>query len=315
MPPKHLFRANGKVLLTGEYLVLDGALALGLPLSVGQRMNISEGSGSEIVWESKRPNSESWFSGKFDLFGFDPIKTTDDAMALRLKEIFESAVRLNSDFLSKWKKYRVTTEMDFEPEWGLGSSSTLISCIAAWADVDPFELLETTFGGSGYDVACAQSDRPILYQIDDLTINVSDAGFAPSFSERLYFVFLGRKRDSRKAAMDYAEKSIAPKDITEVSTITEAICAATTLEAFDDLLHEHEQLMSKILQKTRVKELLFNDFWGEIKSLGAWGGDFVLVTSNRSEDETKAFFTNKGFETFFKYKDLALCEAGVNQRV
>lgn len=314
MPPKHSFRANGKVLLTGEYLVLDGALALGLPLSVGQRMLITEGSGSEIVWESIRPNGETWFSGKFDLFGFDPIKTSDDAMALRLKEIFESAVRLNSDFLSKWKKYRVRTEMDFEPEWGLGSSSTLITCIAAWADVDPYDLLETTFGGSGYDIACAMTDHPVLYQVDDLSIDVQDAGFSPSFADNLYFVFLGQKRDTRLAAREYADKKISPKDIAEVSAISKAMCSVSNLSAFEDLLKAHEQLIGNILQRNPVKQDLFSDFWGEVKSLGAWGGDFVLATSTKSISDTETYFNNKGYQTFIPYKQLALCHAGVNER-
>ncbi|NND09410.1 MAG: GHMP kinase [Saprospiraceae bacterium] len=314
MPPKHSFRANGKVLLTGEYLVLDGALALGIPLSVGQRMQVSEGSGSEIVWESLRPNGEQWFTGRFDLFGFDPIKTSDEAVALRLKEIFESAVRLNSDFLSKWKKYRVRTEMDFEPEWGLGSSSTLITCIAAWADVDPYDLLETTFGGSGYDIACAMSDHPVLYQSDDLAIDVQDAAFSPRFSDNLYFVYLGQKRDTRLAAREYAEKKVSSKDINEVSTISRSICTANNLSEFDSLLKAHEELIGTVLGKKPVKQDLFDNYWGEVKSLGAWGGDFVLATSSKSATETEAYFKNKGYHTFFPYKQLALCKAGVNEQ-
>ena len=185
MPPKLTFQANGKVLLSGEYLVLDGALALGIPLNLGQRMTVMEGSGSEIVWQSHRPNGETWFTGKFDLFGFDPIKSSDPKISARLKEIFEAAVRLNSDFLSKWRKYHVNTYLDFEPDWGLGSSSTLVSCIAEWADVDPFDLMENTFGGSGYDIACAKAKGPILYHTDEESINADPADFDPSFSENL----------------------------------------------------------------------------------------------------------------------------------
>ena len=35
--------------------------------------------------------------------------------------------------------------------------------------------------------------------------------------------------------------------------------------------------MSELLDTKTIKELLFPDFSGTIKSLGAWGGDFVLV--------------------------------------
>lgn len=34
------FKSNGKLLLTGEYLVLDGAVALALPTKMGQIMTV-----------------------------------------------------------------------------------------------------------------------------------------------------------------------------------------------------------------------------------------------------------------------------------
>ena len=36
--------------------------------------------------------------------------------------------------------------------------------------------------------------------------------------------------------------------------------------------------MSKLTSKEKIKDKLFNDFDGEIKSLGAWGGDFILAS-------------------------------------
>ena len=36
----HQFHANGKLLLTGEYLVLQGAEAIGLPLRMGQTLKV-----------------------------------------------------------------------------------------------------------------------------------------------------------------------------------------------------------------------------------------------------------------------------------
>jgi hypothetical protein len=48
---------------------------------------------------------------------------------------------------------------------------------------------------------------------------------------------------------------------------------------------------------------LFSDFDGAVKSLGAWGGDFVLAISN--EDPT-TYFKSKGYETIIAYKDMIL---------
>ena len=62
-------------------------------------------------------------------------------------------------------------------------------------------------------------------------------------------------------------------------------------------------MIAKNLQLQRAKMLYFSDFWGEVKSLGAWGGDFVLVTSDRSLETTRAYFQERGFEQFFRYQD------------
>ncbi len=306
MPPKHSYRANGKVLVSGEYLVMDGALALGLPLSLGQSMTVKETAGSDVVWQSHLPSGELWFSGKFDLFGFEPIKASDELVANQLKDIFEAAVRLNSDFLSKWKKYTVQTFLDFEPEWGLGSSSTLISCMADWADVDAYELLQATFGGSGYDIACAKADGPIFYQLDDSEINVAEASFTPPFKDQVYFVYLGAKTNSRSALANYDHRKVKSKQIDEVSQISKLLCDVDTLDYFEELISDHERLVSEVIDRKRVKKEYFADFWGEIKSLGAWGGDFILVTSNRPADETRAYFNQKGFDVFFQYDELAI---------
>jgi hypothetical protein len=79
-----------------------------------------------------------------------------------------------------------------------------------------------------------------------------------------------------------------------------------TLKDFNKCLVEHENLVAKTLELERAKDLYFKDFWGEIKSLGAWGGDFILATSERSEADTRAYFLEKGFPVFLKYEELVL---------
>ena len=46
------FFGRGKLLLSGEYLVLDGAEALALGLNAGQRMRVEETGGEDLRWES-----------------------------------------------------------------------------------------------------------------------------------------------------------------------------------------------------------------------------------------------------------------------
>jgi mevalonate kinase len=49
---KQTFYSNGKLLITGEYLVLDGAKAFALPTKFGQSLIIEEGSNKAIQWIS-----------------------------------------------------------------------------------------------------------------------------------------------------------------------------------------------------------------------------------------------------------------------
>ncbi|MBX2817924.1 MAG: hypothetical protein KTR24_18095 [Saprospiraceae bacterium] len=306
MPVEQSFHANGKVLISGEYLVLDGAVALGLPTSLGQGLTVKESSGSDIVWESYAPDGSVWFSAKMDLFGFDCIKTTDEAIASTLSQILEACVRLNSDFLSKWKKYKVKTHLDFDPKLGLGSSSTLISCIAEWADVDPFALQAATFGGSGYDIACARAANPIFYQVDGTDAEVKQAHFSPNFCEELYFVYLGQKQNTREELESYKQISSTAQQIDEISNISKSLCEVHALKDFSELMENHEAVLGELLGKIPIRKERFSDYWGAIKSLGAWGGDLVMVTSDRSKEETQQYFEERGCPQMYSYCDLAI---------
>ena len=47
-----------------------------------------------------------------------------------------------------------------------------------------------------------------------------------------------------------------------------------------------------------------SDFDGGIKSLGAWGGDFILAASATGEETVKAYFSNKGLNTVIPYEEM-----------
>ena len=46
------FRSHGKLLLTSEYVVLDGAKALALPTKFGQSLSILPNNKGNISWQS-----------------------------------------------------------------------------------------------------------------------------------------------------------------------------------------------------------------------------------------------------------------------
>ncbi len=307
MPNKYYtYYSNGKLLLTGEYFVLEGAQALALPTSRGQGLYVhpSSDKGNVLSWNSYNSSDQCWLNAKFDLKDFESLSRFN-TLTERLQKIFRYCRTLNPNFLVGKQSYEANSHLEFPRDWGLGSSSTLINNIAQWAKVDPFALQFEIFGGSGYDIACAANDRPILYRKIDGKAIVEPIIFDPSFKDRLYFVHLGKKQNSRKA-IDYFRTQIS--DYTQYNTaidqITQQILSCQSLKEFENLLQEHEQLISQALNLSTAQVLYFKDYWGVVKSLGAWGGDFVLVSSDRTFEETKSYFKSRGFHTFIPYRKM-----------
>ena len=299
------FYSHGKLLLTGEYVVLDGAKALAVPTIYGQSLTVEKGNQGKLKWISLDENDDVWFETEFDLIGNAIIKQAhdNDPIAERLYKILNATKQLNPDFLTNSDGYNITTTLGFPKHWGLGTSSTLIATISSWASVNPYQLLEATFGGSGYDIACANSNGSITYELkrtDERHVKFVD--FNPVFKTHLYFVYLNEKQNSREGIAQYrANTSDISKVISKVSTITDAMIVCKSLEDFQQLINSHEQLISDIIKQTPVKERLFNDFTGSIKSLGAWGGDFVMVAC---KENPTAYFSSKGYPTIRSYSEM-----------
>ena len=299
------FHSNGKLLLTGEYLVLDGAVALGLPTKYGQSLTVetsnrktSEISG--IHWKSLDDKGEIWFEDFFTLDTFQS-KNTEDPVSQTLSKILKEAKKLNPNFLSEHEGIIVTTNLDFPLNWGLGSSSTLINNIAQWAEVDPFALLAKSYGGSGYDIAAAIENNPFFYELNDEKPEFHEAYLPWSFKDSMFFIHLNVKQSSKAAVSHYRKATVTLKDIDEISSISEELTLCHSLWMFQELLDTHEQILSNILAIPPVKTQLFSDYPHTIKSLGAWGGDFVLATGN---EEDMDYFRKKGYNTIIPFSEM-----------
>ena len=303
---QHTFYSNGKLLITGEYLILDGAKGLALPTKMGQNLSVEDTQNGTIHWKSYDADGSVWFE---DSISFEEIQeksnTTSDSVKatlikiLQVADVMNPSVFLNSDGLS------ITTQLSFPRNWGLGTSSTLINNIAQWFQIDAFELLNKSFGGSGYDIACAQNNTPITYSIVNRKPEVKQVVFEPEFTKNLYFVYLNQKRNSKSAIADYHSNKTTQLSsyIATIDELTQDIIEAKNVTLFTQLLHQHETVLSAILQTETVKNSLFPDFDGAIKSLGAWGGDFVLVVS---KENPKPYFVAKGYETIIPYEEMIL---------
>jgi mevalonate kinase len=304
---KKEFYSNGKLLITGEYLVLDGAKAFALPTKFGQNLIVEKGSNQEIKWTSFDSDRSIWLEETLSFEDVLQKNISDTASSKRntLIEILHEGHLLNPDFINKSEGFQITTELTFPKNWGLGTSSTLINNIAQWLEIDAFVLLNNSFGGSGYDIACAQNDFPILYHLENGNPIVEKVSFEPGFTENLFFVYLDKKQSSKSAIASYHNNK--NEDLTEniiiIDSLTQDVLQSKTLREFASALEEHEAEMSNILEMHTIKESLFPDFDGIIKSLGAWGGDFVLAISKENPTD---YFKERGFQTIVSYKDMIL---------
>lgn len=297
------YTANGKILLTGEYAVLDGALALGIPTKLGQKLTVKQTTTKEIFWKAFLPKQRLWFYSQIGLYDLNLVKTDNQALAISLSKILNELKILNQSFFEKFTGLEINTYLEFEKDWGLGSSSTLISLLAQWARVNPYELLSKTFGGSGYDLACATSERPVFFRLsnDKKAPYIKEVDFIPKFHKHLFFIYLNQKQNSREGIKTYKNQVHSSSFIEQISQISEQIIKAEDLKSFEELIIQHEELVSNQINLPRVDKTLFSDYTeGVIKSLGAWGGDFILATSHNIKTD---YFKKKGYDVIFPYID------------
>lgn len=311
---KKSFYSHGKLLLTGEYAVLDGATALAIPTKFGQSLEIEARTDEKIFWQSFDDKREPWLDAEitFDGNKFSATPTTfsskknNSQILTRLQEILLEAHNLNPVVFSRKPGYNISTHLDFNRKWGLGTSSTLINNLAQWLEIDPYKLLENTFGGSGYDIAIAKHSTPISYTITPAGRNVFAARFDPGFREELFFVYLNQKQNSRDSIEHYkkqSKKKYLSVAIEKISAITHQITTCNTILEFELLLEVHETIISQLVNTQKIKAQLFPDYPRAIKSLGGWGGDFILATGGEKE---KNYFRNKGYKILLSYDEMIL---------
>lgn len=297
---------HGKLLITGEYFVLDGAAALAVPVRFGQSLRTKELSSSDnaLYWVALNSKKQVWLNLVFDCADFSCINSQQEE-AQRLSGILSAVRKLNPDFLKHTNDIAVETHLEFPNEWGLGSSSTLIHCVAQWGGVDSYSLLKNTIGGSGYDVVAAAHHTPVVYQLLEDKPQSEAVHWKPPFAEHIWFAYTGKKQLSGEAITYYKEQVKAKANTAdELTRITASVLECRSLDVFEQLLTAHENIISNSLKLTKVKDMLFPDYWGCVKSLGAWGGDFVMLTNTRSETELKQYLKEKGIDTVFSWNEL-----------
>lgn len=289
------FYSNGKLLITGEYLVLDGALSLAVPCKFGQSLSYEEHTESTINWKSFNSKGEVWFETTFSSENLEILECSDSNTVNWIRKILKTCYQITK----KKIKGTISCHLEFPNNWGLGSSSTLLNNIAQLYQINPYEIHFSTTNGSGYDIACTLHHSPITYQlVNDKPVS-KPVNWSPNFKKEILFIFLNKKQKSYSEINRFNELKKNSKLIEDISNITCNILDSSSLDDFENQIGIHESIISSQLGITPVKQKYFSDFEGSIKSLGAWGGDFIMATRNN-----KNYFIEKGFKTIFEFEEM-----------
>ncbi|KXH82981.1 GYDIA family GHMP kinase [Chryseobacterium kwangjuense] len=291
----------GKLMLTSEYFAIDGALVLAVPTKPGQEFFFEEKEDEKslIFWEACHQNT-LWLKVLIDYKNWKILETNLLPGAEFILKTLKNVQQLSEIKFKSHTTYHVKTNLQFPADYGLGSSSTLMNNLAEWADVNPFQLNSISLGGSGYDIAVAKEKTAVLFRSKP-EIAYERVNFNPPFKNELIFIHLNQKQDSREGINFYKSKAKSQILIDEFSDITKKVLLCSELEKFSELMMIHEQKIAKFLEIPTVKEKFFADCPVFVKSLGAWGGDFVM---SAKFDGYKDYFWGKGFNAVFEWSDI-----------
>lgn len=287
-------------------MVLKGAVALAVPLHKGQSLTVSASKEYGLNWCANTLEG-LWFEVKFNE-ELAILHATDYKKAETLQIILQKAVRQKPSIRQKLNSSCVTTQLEFDANWGWGSSSTLLHLLGQWLEIDPYILMDETIGGSGYDIACAGADQPIFYsRTNGEQPQITTATFDPPFIQQMGIVYLNKKQNSATQVKSFLESRVQNKEsIKEISALTKQFASEQEMSAFMKLLLRHEEIIAKATGLTAVQKLLFPTYNGAIKSLGAWGGDFALFLSADSYPASKQWFQSKGYPVVMPFEEVII---------
>lgn len=278
---------------------------MGVPTSFGQSMTVKACAQKHIVWKSYTSDNQLWLNEFLrwnNLLQFSSDSQHPETLVLL--KAFNWIAAQHPQLFSE-NGYEFSSKLHFPNNWGLGSSSTFVNNLAMWSHTDAYKLQELLFGGSGYDIACAKNNSPILFQRSYPSPIVEEIVFQPPFLDELFFVHLNQKKNSREAIQHYrAQTALYIEDaILRINDITQQIIHSKEISTFEKLIKSHEKIIATLLQTPPIQQSTFTDYPRQIKSLGGWGGDFILATGGQAE---KTYFKEKGFTTLLSYQEMLL---------
>ena len=70
---------------------------------------------------------------------------------------------------------------------------------------------------------------------------------------------------------------------------------------FQQAMQDHEAIIGNLIEQTPVQQSRFSDYDGVVKSLGAWGGDFVLACGPTNSTD---YFSKKGYTSILPFEKI-----------
>jgi mevalonate kinase len=269
------FWSSGKLLLSGEYWVLHGATALAVPTLLGQRLTYTPHE-RPLHWTALDRHRKPWL---------DAAAAEDPHVASLLR----AAKSLGGQVPTTGS---VRTELEFDRAWGWGSSSSLTDLVAQWTGVPALDLHFATSQGSGFDVACARATSALTYRkTGPARAEWSAVAAAHWPVEHFALVYLGQKQDSQKEVRRSRREPL-PAERDAISALSLAMAEAREAAHWSALIEEAEARTAEWTGLPRVQER-FGGVRATLKSLGAWGGDFVLAVAE--DPSAFAYFAEHGY--------------------
>lgn len=300
--PIYQKKANGKLLLTSEYFILDGATGWAMPTQYGQNMIVAPA--QTPTWQAFLQDKSLWLETALNT----NLSTNSEESSL-LFQILNHIKQENPEQYHKKINHHFQLFLDFDRAWGLGSSSTFIALIADFFEIDAYHLNRTFFKGSGYDIACAFASEALLYtNLDIENRSIEPFPIAESIEPHLFFIYTGQKQNSREAIQYYRNLPQKEKDIAinDLNFITSELIRKQNYKDWLYFLKIHEDIVSKVLKLDKISHTLAKELPFFTKSLGAWGGDFILCLADDEPTKITNRISETGFQTYFEYKDLIL---------
>ena len=255
-----LFKSNGKILLSSEYLVMDGAKSIALPARLTQDLIVSKCDKNTIEWFSHDMDNNLWYEDRFFVKNNNLVcESEKNVTSQKIISLFNHLSKTHK--LANLLGNKFETRLNFKKDWGLGTSSTFVNNLAKWAKVDPYQLLFSTFKGSGYDIACCDLNHPIIFKKTSESIDVKKIKFKPPFIKNLFLIHLGKKQNTQLSIENYSKKKFDRIGlIKKINTITDEFIKCNELIHFEELIQEHESIISKATSITPIQNSNLSDY-------------------------------------------------------